>query len=30
MTFYNEQTSYLKTGLSDLQGAWTLLRNEVG
>jgi hypothetical protein len=29
MSFHNEQTSYLKTGLSDLQGAWTLLRSEV-
>ncbi|MEZ9997211.1 hypothetical protein AB4428_02730 [Vibrio lentus] len=29
MSFHNEQTSYLKTGLSDLQGAWALLRSEV-
>jgi hypothetical protein len=29
MSFHKEPTSYLKTGLSDLQGAWVLLRSEV-
>ncbi len=29
MTFYTEPTGYEKTALSDLQGAWQNLRNEV-
>jgi hypothetical protein len=29
MTFYTEQTGYAKTALSDLQGAWQNLRDEV-
>ena len=29
MTFGTEPTGYEKTALSDLQGAWTILRNEV-
>ena len=29
MSFYEEPTHYEKTALSDLQGAWTLLRDTV-
>lgn len=29
MNFIQEPTGYAKTALSDLQGAWTLLREEV-
>ncbi len=29
MSFYTEQTGYAKTALSDLQGAWQNLRDEV-
>jgi len=29
MTFYEEPTGYEKTALSDLQGAWQNLRQEV-
>jgi hypothetical protein len=29
MAFGTEPTGYAKTALSDLQGAWTILRNEV-
>lgn len=29
MSFYEEPTHYEKTALSDLQGAWTVLRNTV-
>ena len=29
MPFYKEQSGYIKTALSDLQGAWQILRNSV-
>jgi hypothetical protein len=29
MSFYKEPTQYEKTALSDLQGAWTILRDAV-
>ena len=29
MGFHNEQTSFAKTALSDLQGAWSVLRESV-
>lgn len=29
MTFYEEQTGYEKTALSDLQGSWNVLRDSV-
>jgi hypothetical protein len=29
MSFYKEPTHYEKTALSDLQGAWTILRDTV-
>ena len=29
MSFYKEPTTYEKTALSDLQGAWTVLRDAV-
>jgi hypothetical protein len=29
MSFYKEQSGYIKTALSDLQGAWQILRKSV-
>ena len=29
MKFQQEETGYIKTAISDLQGAWTLLRDQV-